>query len=262
MKKTLFALGLAMLSYSAMALPVGTTAVTGPEPRIVEVAPAPVVEPFPAANLWKTVKSLQIGPQSGITKVLGPKKAVLWTRGFDDHKVARISDEERRRMFDALGVPEGQLVSQSQQLIEKYPKLPHTPTVALLGAIALEPALPRAEQQRLEAWLNRLLTLETKDVITRRQALLALALWPHTSDETVATMLGVYETSKNNWETFPVHQFVEYHAGDLWDREDAEQLRQRFGAVESLYTPGIMQVMAQQEPPVPSTVLETEAATQ
>lgn len=273
MKKTLLALGLAMLSYQAMALPVPVTqtlpieppaaqAVADPEPERVEIAPAPVAEPFPAANLWKTVKSLQLGPQSGITKVLGAKKTVAWTRGFDDQKVARISVEERRRMFDAMGVPEGQLVRLSQQLMEKYPKLPHAPTAALLGAIALEPALPRADGQRIEDWLNRLLTLEKKDVITRRQALLALALLPQASDQTVATMLKVYETSKNNWETFPVNQFVQYHAGDLWDRDDAQQLRQRLGAVESLYTPGIVQDLAQQEPPVPSAVLETEAATQ
>lgn len=276
MKKSLLALAIAMLTSQVMALPVSPVTTTpsiqpaaavvqplaDPEPEQVEVAPAPTPEPFPATNLWKTVKSVQLGPQSGITKVLGPKKSVLWTRGFDDQKVARISDEERRQMLDALGVPESQVASLSQQLMAKYSKLPHAPTVAVLGALALEPALPRAEQQRIEEWLNRVVSLETKDVVTRRQALLALALLPQASEPTVATMLKVYETSKNNWETFPIQQFVRYHAGDLWEREDIQQLRQRLGAVESLYTPGILQDMAQQEPPAPSPVLETEAATQ
>jgi hypothetical protein len=232
-----------------------------PVPEEVSIAPAPVPEAFPSKLLWKTVKSLQLGPQSGITKVLGPKKGVLWTRGFDDQKVARLGADQHHQIFEALGVPDAQMASLSQQLMEKYSRLPHAPTVALLGALALEPALTRGQQQSIEDWLNRLLSSETKDMVTRRQALLALALLPQPGDQTVATVLQVYETSQNNWETFPVNQFVQYHAIDLLERKDGEEIRQRLGAVTSLYTPGIMEDFARQEPPVPTTVLETEAAT-
>lgn len=269
MKKTVLAMGLALLSCQALALPIPSVPQTTrlestapPQPDEVPMAAVATPETFPAANLWKTVKSLQLGPQSGITKVLGPKKTVLWTRGFDDHKVARLSLDEHSKIFAALGVPDSQLASLSQQLMEKYSRLPHPQTAALLGAIALEPALTRSQQQGIEKWLNRLIATEQKDVVTRRQALLALALLPQASDESVATMLKVFETSRNNWETFPVSQFVQYHATDLWVRSDGDEIRRRLGAVASLYTPGIMQAMAQQEPPIPSTVLDTEAATQ
>ncbi|MBN9419728.1 MAG: hypothetical protein J0I12_30000 [Candidatus Eremiobacteraeota bacterium] len=277
MKKTLLALAIAMLSSQAMAdsvpptaaatpapaavsLPVDSSA--APEPTEVEVGNVTVPEEFPKANLWKTVKSLQLGPQSGITKVLGAKKAVLWTRGFDDQKVAKLEPEEHHKIFEALGVPDSQMASLSRQLMEKYSKLPHAQTVALVGAVALEPALTRADQQRIEEWLNRVLSVETKDVVTRRQALLALALLPQPSDESVATVVKVYETSRNNWETFPVNQFVQYHAVDLLERPDGPQIRERLGAVPSLYTPGIMQDLSQQEPPAATPVLETEAASQ
>ena len=266
MKKTLLALALAMLAGPALALPVSPVATTPPidkvelaEPQEISIPAAPAPEPFPAKKLWVTVKSLQLGPQSGITKVLGPKKSVLWTRGFDDQKVARLSAEEHNRIFAALGVPDSQLASLSAQLMEKYAKLPHPATAALLGAIALEPALTRAEQQRIEDWLNDLVSREP-DVITRRQALLALALLPEPGDRTVTTMVRVYETSHNNWETFPVNQFVQYHAIELWERSDSAEIRQRLSAVQSLYTPGITEDLAQQEPPVPSVVLETEGA--
>lgn len=275
MKKTLLALSFAMLSYQAMALPASSVAAAPPAatapststedlPEATEVQPAAVIAPetFPAKNLWKTVKSLQLGPQSGIVKVLGPKKQVLWTRGFDDQKVARLPAEEHAQIFTALEVPDAQLASLSQQLMEKYSKLPHAPTVALVGAIALEPALTKADQTRMEDWLNRVLAVEKKDVVTRRQALLALALLPEVSETTVQTMVSVYETSRNNWETFPVNQFVRYHGVELFERPDGEQLRQRLGAVESLYTPGILEDLAQQQPPVATPVLDTEAASQ
>lgn len=275
MKKTLISLGIAVLSCQAMALPTSPQTTSPPaasrpvadsaefpQPEEVSIAPAPVPEAFPSKLLWKTVKSLQLGPQSGITKVLGPKRSVLWTRGFDDQKVARLGADQHHQIFEALGVRDAQMASLTQQLMEKYPSLPHAPTVSLLGALALEPALTRAQQLRVEEWLNRLLYREAKDVVTRRQALLALALLPHPGDETVATVLKVYETSHNNWETFPINQFVQYHAIDLLERKDGEEIRQRLGAVTSLYTPGIMEDFARQEPPVPTTVLETEAATQ
>lgn len=278
MKKTLLALAIAMLGSQAMAVtapPEAPTAAavpaaavlpadsaSAPEPTVVEVGNVTVPEDFPKANLWKTVKALQLGPQSGIVKVLTPKKAVLWTRGFDDQKVARLSPEDHHKIFEALEVPDSQLASLSRQLMEKYSKLPHAQTVALVGAIALEPALTRADQQRIEEWLNRVLTVESKDVVTRRQALLALALLPQPSDESVATVVNVYETSRNNWETFPVNQFVQYHGIDLLERPDGPQIRERLGAVPSLYTPGILQDLSQQEPPAATPVLDTEAASQ
>lgn len=268
MKKTFITLALAMLANQAWGLPVTPVITTppiekpvvqalsvDPEPTVVELEPAPAVEPFPAARLLNTVRRLQVGPQSGVTKILGNKRVVLWTRGFDDQKVARLAPEEHIKIFTALNIPETQLVSLSQQLMQEYPKLPHEQTTALLGTIAIHPVTTVQDRQVIEAWLDQLL-LNEKDVLARRQALLALALLPQVSDTTIATVLDVYEHSHNLWETFPVGQFVEYHATELASRPDAEALRLRLAAVESIYTPMILQELAQQEPPQPTVVAE------
>ena len=201
------------------------------------------------------MRRLQVGPQSGVTKVLGNKRAVLWTRGFDDQKVARLDAEEHIKIFTALNIPDTQLVSLSQQLMTGYAKLPHEQTTALLGAIAIHPATSLQDRQVIETWLGQLL-LHEKDVLARRQALLALALLPQVSDATIATVVSVYEQSHNLWETFPVGQFVEYHATELASRPDAEELRVRLAAVQSVYTPMMLQELAQQEPPQPTVVAE------
>lgn len=255
MKNALIAITLLWLSGQAIALPAsqtGTTAVvdaTAIQPQPVELPPAPVAEVFPAERLSKVVKSLQLGPQSGIVKVLGDKKKVLWTRGFDDQKVARLNPEEHSAIFVALQVPDSQLLSLSQQLMSSWGRLPRAQTVALLGAVALEPTLTRSDRGQIEQWLNRMLNQEKRDVVARRQALLALALLPEVSDETVATMLKIYESSHNLWETFPIGQFVQYHAVDLLQRPDGEQIKQRLSSVASIYTPVMLDEMARQDPP-------------
>ena len=253
MKKTFIMIALAMFSSQAWALPAPIAA--DPEPSVVELEPTPALQPFPAARVLNTVRRLQVGPQSGVTKVLGNKKVVLWTRGFDDQKVARLESEEHSKIFTALNVPDAQLASLSQQLMSGYPKLPHEQTTALLGAIAIHPATTLQDRQVIEAWLDQLLIKE-KNVLARRQALLALALLPQVSDATIAIVVNVYEHSHNLWETFPVGQFVEYHATELASRPDAEQLRVRLAAVQSVYTPMMLQELAQQEPPQPTVVTE------
>lgn len=265
MKKALIALALTVLSCQAMALPMSPVTTTPPiqaevlqpvEPQQVQLPPVALPEAFPTRRIYKALKSLQLGPQSGIVKVLGDKKKVLWTRGFDDQKVARLSPDEHAQIFAALQIPDNQMANLSQQLMEKYGRLPHPQTVALLGALALEPALTRADQQRIEEWLNRLLSLETRDVVTRRQALLALALLPEASDATVATMLTTYESSHNLWETFPIGQFIQYHAVELLQRPDGDQIRQRLTAVGSIYTPVMLEELAQQDPPQATPVFD------
>ncbi|MBS2040050.1 hypothetical protein JST97_34000 [bacterium] len=261
MKRALVVLTLSLLGRQAMALPVTTEITRAPaiqlvEPEMVELPAAPEPENFASQRLIKTVRSLQLGPQSGIVKVLGDKKKVLWTRGFDDQKVARLSPEEHQAIFVALQIPQTQMVSLSQQLMAGYSRLPHAQTVALLGAVALEPALTRADRQQIEDWLNQLLKRETKDMVTRRQALLALALLPEVGETTVTTMLRTYETSHNLWETFPIGQFVQYHAVDLLQRPDGEQIKQRLSSVPSIYTPVMLEEMARQDPPQATLILD------
>lgn len=254
MKKSLIALALTFFAHHAAALPVPSPTMD-PQPTVVELEITQAAQPFPAARLLNTVRRLQIGPQSGVTKVLGNQKVVLWTRGFDDQKVARLEPEEHRKIFTALNIPDTQLVSLSQQLMQGYAKLPHDQATALLGAIAIHSSTTVADRQVVEVWLNQLLFQE-KDVLARRQALLALALLPQVSDITIATVVNVYEHSHNLWETFPVGQFVEYHAIELASRPDAAELRARLAAVESVYTPLILQDLAQQQPPQPTVVAE------
>ena len=158
-------------------------------------------------------------------------------------------------MLTAAQVPEQQMASLSQQLMQDYAHLPHAQCVALLGALAVHPALGRPERLQIEQWLNRLLSLEKKDTVTRRQALLALALLPEASDATVTTMLRTYESSRNLWETFPISQFVQYHAVELWQRPDGPLIKQRLGSVPSIYTPVMLEEMARQEPPPATPVL-------
>ncbi len=222
-----------------------------PTPITLEIHGA---QPFPAARLAHTVRSLQLGPQSGIVKVLKGNGEVLWTRGFDDLKVARLPAEEHAKIFTALKVEEAQLDSLAQALMKNSGRLPASQTTALVGAIAIHPATNAAGRQVIEKWLIGRLKSDPKDVVTRRQAILALALLPQVSEESLTAVLQIYEKSHNLWETFPVGQFVEYHASDLGNRPDTAQIRARLQSVQSIYTPGMLENLAQSQAPEPTKV--------
>ena len=54
---------------------------------------------------------------------------------------------------------------------------------------------------------------------------------------------------------FPISQFVQYHAVELWQRPDGALVKQRLGSVPSIYTPVMLEEMARQEPPPATPVL-------
>jgi hypothetical protein len=188
---------------------------------------------------------LQLAPQIGILKVLSPDRlGVAYSRGFDDYHMAPIDDSTRASILQALGLTPNRLAWATHDIISNFPNMPRREGVAFLGLALSYPKLDTSTQDRAEKFLVQVLQAD-KDVVVRRQALLALALKPKVSARTTESVIQLYEHSDNLWETFPVQQFFEYHAAQVRALSNYPQLRQRLAAVNSLYTPALLQSLDQ-----------------
>lgn len=186
------------------------------------------------------LKRLMVGNQAGIVKVLGPnREGVAFARGIDDRSLARMDDASRVAIFEALGVKGPTLVETSNDIMKTYSKLPKKEAVAFLGALATTPGLDATQRSRLEEFLAKVMETD-KDVTARRQAILALAVLPDVAPTTTERVLSLYEKSENLWETFPVQQYFEYHAGQVRELPNFAQLRERISGVKSLYTENVL----------------------
>lgn len=190
--------------------------------------------------LQAELKRLMVGNQAGIVKVLGPNRVgVAYARGIDDRSIARMDDAARLAIFEAMGVQSATLVQRSNDVMKTYSKLPKKEAVAFLGTVATTPGLDAAHRAKVEDFLVKVMETD-KDVTARRQAILALAVLPEVTPSTTERVLTLYEKSENLWETFPVQQYFEYHAGRVRQLSNFEQLRERISSVKSLYTPNVL----------------------
>jgi hypothetical protein len=213
-------------------------------------AKAATAKPAPAAPLLtenlvfpqaKTeLKRLMIGNQAGIVKVLGPnREGVSYVRGIDDKTIARFNDDACGSIFCALGISHDKLNTVAVEIMTNYSTLPRKEAVAFLGAIVASAHLTPETDAKAEEFLVKVMETD-KDVHARRQSVLALAVKNQVCSLTTEHVLALYEHSENLWETFPVQQYFEYHAGQVKRLENFTLLRERIAAVKSLYTPAIL----------------------
>lgn len=187
------------------------------------------------------LKRLQIGQQVGILKVLAADRlGVAYTRGIDDFHLARLDEAGRAAILEAIGVPPGRVAPVMHDIISNYAGMPKKEAVAFLGVAVSGYGPDVSTLDRAEKFLVRVMETDS-DVAARRQAILALALKTRVSAATAERVVALYESSDNLWETFPVQQFFEYHATELRALRNYAELRQRIAAVNSLYTPAILQ---------------------
>ena len=177
-----------------------------------------------------------VGNQAGLLKVVGTDRKTIYSRGIDDRNLAQMSQESRQALFAALGIERSNLAGVATQLMREPA---HKESVAVLGALAGSAELDPATRTKMETFLLKVMT-KSKDVQARRQAILALAVLPEIQAETIGQVVNHYEQCQNLWETFPVQQFFEYHAGRVRQASDYTALRSRLQAVNSLYTPTVL----------------------
>lgn len=224
----------------SLALLLTAAAWCGPSPSAAprpENAPPP---PFVASN---GLKRLQIGQQVGILKVLAPDKlGVAYSRGIDDHHLARVDEAGKAAILSAMGLAPGRVSSVIHDIISNYSEMPKKEAIAFLGVAVSGVGPDVSTLERTEKFLVRVMETDP-DVAARRQAVLALALKTRVNAATTERVVALYERSENLWETFPVQQFFEYHASEVRAFRNFPELRQRVAAVNSLYTPAVLQFL-------------------
>lgn len=180
-------------------------------------------------NLAAVIQRLVVGNQGGVLKVLSPSQEVALYRGLDDRNTAPFKPGERGQILATLGLGSSTLAS---EVIGNYEQLPKRQALALLGVL-------NTGDDRVRQFLTRQMRHDGQ-VANRRQATLALAVGEVVDSATVSAVLDFYEGSENLWETFPVQQFFEYHAGSIRALPDYGQVRSRVSQVNSLYRTNIL----------------------
>jgi hypothetical protein len=207
---------------------------------LAAVAPGIAEVPEPPFVASVGLKRLQIGQQVGILKVLARDRlGVAYSRGIDDYHLARLDETGRAAILAAMGVPPGRVAPVMHDIISNYSAMPRKEAVAFLGVAVSGYGPDVSTLERAEKFLVRVMETDT-DVAARRQAILSLALKTRISAATAERVVAHYESSDNLWETFPVQQFFEYHAAEVRALRNYAELRQRLGAVNSLYTAAIL----------------------
>lgn len=188
----------------------------------------------------RDLKRLRVGNQASILKVMDfANRHEEVHRGLDDRNTAPFTPSQRASVFGALGVPSSDLPRAAESVMQSYSRLPRREALAFLGAVGSHPGLGSDYRSRLQTFVSDKLASE-KDVILRRQAVLALAVMDKPAPATVERVLSFYEGSENLWETFPVQMFFELHAPELRASPQYASIHQRVGAVNSLYRENIL----------------------
>lgn len=206
------------------------------------LAPQAWARPFVAKS---DLRRCLVGNQAGLLKVVTPERRVAYSRGIDEARLAWLSEAEREQLLSALGIEPGRRGAVADQLMTDFARLPRKEAVALLGALASSPDFEISRRERVEAFLVRIMKTHA-DVYARRQAILALAILPVVSSDTIEQVVGHFEKSQNLWETFPVQQFFQYHAAQIRNSPEGGALRNRLAQVPSLYTPQVLASLAAQ----------------
>ena len=222
-------------------------------PGTAAAAPKAINVPDERIALLKTgLKQLVVGNQGAILKVrdaAGDKE--VYYRGLDDRDTAPYSDQDHDGIVGACGI-QNDVKGWAKDTIEAFTVLPKRQAIAFLGMVYSIPSDSvkdpgPAVDDAIEEFLISVVK-ENKSVVLRRQAVLSMAVGDQEDLEVLESVLQLYETSENLWETFPVQQYFQYHAEDLRKLPNFSTIRARVAAVNSLYTANILQYLDGQQP--------------
>ena len=208
----------------------------------------PITVPQDEISKIKTnLKRLVIGNQGAILKIWNESgDEVAYYRGLDDRMTAPYDAKDQTELLSKLGYS-ANVEQVTADVINAYDLLPKRNVIAFLGLMNSVPegsALDTSNEldQKIQEFLISRMK-EEKSVVLRRQACLSLAVGAPLTDEVLDSVLELYGTSENLWETFPVQQFFEYQADKIRTRPDFSSVRARAAAVNSLYTPAILRYL-------------------
>jgi len=194
----------------------------------------------------KDLRRLRVGNQASVLKVMDATNTkAAYMRGLDGVMWAPLYEQQRQAIFQALGISTADLDAVANTLMTGYPRCREKKEcLALLGVIGSTPdnTIPDATRRRLLTFLVGEMQ-GSSDVVVRRQACLNLALLDAIDRRTIEAVICFYEKSDNVWETFPVQQFFEYHAGRIQRLPERAAYRQRLAAVDGLYTENILKFL-------------------
>lgn len=200
----------------------------------------------PAVELKVKLKRLVVGNQGAILKIWKAEGGAEpdYYRGLDDRDTAPYSPEDQTALAQSLGMTQAELEQTAVTVINEYGTLPKKNVLAFLGLVhSIGEESPLDTQDEIDSKVQKFLLdrlVEDKSVIMRRQACLALAVGDQADPEVIEAVLSFFSQSENLWETFPVQQFFEYHAPQISTLPNFPEIRDRVAAVNSLYTPNIL----------------------
>lgn len=211
-----------------------------PVARRVRVGEAPARR-TPRASRPLDLKRLVVGNQGGVLKVWDKTRdQVAYFRGIDDRSVAPLSSRDQAAILAEFAL-NGRVDQTARDLMDGYNSLPKRETLALLGVFnsldGTQEIQPQTARQ-VRAFLVKTMRGD-RQVVNRRQAVLALAVGNGLEDSVTRAVLDFYSASENLWETFPVQQFFEYQAARLKASPNYPELRRRALSVNSLYRENI-----------------------
>ncbi len=209
------------------------------ERRVLVGSSTLAAEVFPAKLV---LPRLVVGNQGAILKVRdGSLTRDVYYRGLDDRNTARYSTADQTAILNEMGIV-GPADGAAEQLMSRFDELlprEATALLGLIGSLGEGDRLKASTAASVRGFLTQTMQRHS-DVAVRRQAVLALAVGGGLDGGTVQGVLDFYQKSENLWETFPVQQFFEYHAGSLRTGASLASIRERIAEVNSLYTPHIL----------------------
>ncbi len=209
------------------------------------VAEDPIDVPLDRVEILKSrLKQLVVGHQGAILKVRNEAgDQEVYFRGLDDRDTAPYDDEDQVEIIKAIAL-NTDVARWTADTIEAFKLLPKREAVAFLGIVysipSHSPLDPGPDVDRVLREFLVQVVAENPDVVVRRQAVLSMAVGDEIDPEVLESVLKLYESSENLWETFPVQQYFQYHAQRIKSSPQFQQIRQRVSTVNSLYTANIL----------------------
>ena len=233
------------LRFIAKAL--GDTVAYDGKKKTITVAPSadmPQVDPDRITILKGRLKQLVVGNQGAILKVRNPEgNKEVYYRGLDDRDTAPYNSKDHTSILGAVSL-NTDLKRWTTEVMDGFGELPKREAVAFLGIVysipndsTLDPG--SKTDDKVEEFLIKTVK-EHPSVIIRRQAVLSMAVGGELDYKVLEAVLGLYESSENLWETFPVQQYFQYHAEELRKAPNFATVRARVAKVNSLYTANIL----------------------
>ena len=217
-----------------------------PTKTITVQAPLDPIEvpPDRLTILAERLKRLLVGNQGAILKVWNTDQTQeVYYRGLDDRATAPYDQEDQVAILNAIELSVG-MDRWVADTIEGFRVLPKRQAVAFLGLVnSIEDSSPLDPGPQTDQLVENFLievVAEDPDVVLRRQAVLSMAVGGEYDPEELESVLKLYESSENLWETFPVQQYFQYHAEELRRLPNLAYIRARVAAVNSLYTANIL----------------------